>query len=100
MIVNKLMLIVISLKKYSCVSIISDLLKIGKPRKSGGLYLFEELTNSIMYTYGMLLVVSLPKLPPGWSIRLLTGWYWLYCVLVVVAYRASMTAILANPAPR
>ncbi|CAG9784053.1 unnamed protein product [Diatraea saccharalis] len=48
----------------------------------------------------MLLVVSLPKLPTGWSIRLLTGWYWLYCILLVVSYRASMTAILANPAPR
>ncbi|XP_077301063.1 ionotropic receptor 21a-like [Arctopsyche grandis] len=69
-------------------------------RKTVGLYLFEELPNSILYTFGMLLVVSLPKLPPAWSIRLLTGWYWLYCVLVVVSYRASMTAILANPAPR
>lgn len=48
----------------------------------------------------MLLVISLPKLPNGWSIRLLTGWYWLYCVLLVVSYRASMTAILANPAHR
>lgn len=48
----------------------------------------------------MLLVISLPKLPNGWSIRLLTGWYWLYCILLVVSYRASMTAILANPAPR
>lgn len=36
----------------------------------------------------------------SWSIRMLTGWYWIYCVLVVVAYRASLTAILANPAPR
>lgn len=64
------------------------------------MYLFGEITNSILYTYGMLLVVSLPKLPSGWSIRLLTGWYWLYCILLVVSYRASMTAILANPAPR
>ncbi|PZC84641.1 hypothetical protein B5X24_HaOG200761 [Helicoverpa armigera] len=65
-----------------------------------GLYLFGEIINSILYTYGMLLVVSLPRLPMGWSIRLLTGWYWLYCILLVVSYRASMTAILANPAPR
>ncbi|KAJ8725946.1 hypothetical protein PYW08_004131 [Mythimna loreyi] len=65
-----------------------------------GLYLFGEIVNSILYTYGMLLVVSLPRLPVGWSIRLLTGWYWLYCILLVVSYRASMTAILANPAPR
>ncbi|XP_049867277.1 glutamate receptor ionotropic, kainate glr-3 [Pectinophora gossypiella] len=65
-----------------------------------GLYLFGEIINSILYTYGMLLVVSLPKLPTGWSIRLLTGWYWLYCILLVVSYRASMTAILANPVPR
>uniref|UniRef100_A0A182F4J2 Ionotropic glutamate receptor L-glutamate and glycine-binding domain-containing protein n=1 Tax=Anopheles albimanus TaxID=7167 RepID=A0A182F4J2_ANOAL len=36
----------------------------------------------------------------GWSLRVLTGWYWVYCVLVVVAYRASFTAILANPVPR
>ncbi|KOB69888.1 putative chemosensory ionotropic receptor IR68a, partial [Operophtera brumata] len=58
------------------------------------------LPFNILYTYGMLLVISLPKLPTGWSIRLLTGWYWLYCILLVVSYRASMTAILANPAPR
>ncbi|CAH2244222.1 jg20167 [Pararge aegeria aegeria] len=68
--------------------------------KPVGMYLFGEITNSILYTYGMLLVVSLPKLPSGWSIRLLTGWYWLYCILLVVSYKASMTAILANPAPR
>lgn len=62
--------------------------------------MFGEIINSILYTYGMLLVISLPKLPTGWSIRLLTGWYWLYCILLVVSYRASMTAILATPAPR
>lgn len=48
----------------------------------------------------MLLVVSLPRLPQKWPIRILTGWYWIYCILIVVAYRASLTAILANPAPR
>ncbi|XP_066996219.2 ionotropic receptor 21a [Anabrus simplex] len=65
-----------------------------------GLYLFGDLCNGILYTFGMLLLVSLPKVPSGWSLRLLTGWWWLYCVLVVVSYRASMTAILANPASR
>lgn len=48
----------------------------------------------------MLLVVSLPRFPQKWAVRLLTGWYWIYCILVVVAYRASLTAILANPVPR
>lgn len=65
-----------------------------------GLYLFSELENGILYTYGMLLLISLPKFPSGWSLRILTGWWWMYCILLVVAYRASMTAILANPAPR
>nr|XP_022912663.1 glutamate receptor ionotropic, delta-1 [Onthophagus taurus] len=65
-----------------------------------GLYLFAEFFNSMLYTCSMLLMVSLPKLPTGWSLRLLTGWYWIYCTLVVVSYRASMTAILANPVPR
>lgn len=31
---------------------------------------------------------------------LVTGWYWIYCLSIVAAYRASLTAILANPAPR
>lgn len=62
--------------------------------------IFDSFGNCILYTYSMLLVVSLPRLPRSWSIRLLTGWYWIYCILVVVAYRASLTAILANPAPR
>ncbi|KAL0272073.1 UNVERIFIED_CONTAM: hypothetical protein PYX00_005184 [Menopon gallinae] len=65
-----------------------------------GLYQFEEPTNSFLYTYSMLLLVSLPKLPAGWSLRIFTGWWWIYCILVVVAYRASMTSILANPVPR
>jgi hypothetical protein len=65
-----------------------------------GLYLFSELENGILYTYGMLLLISLPKFPSGWPLRVLTGWWWIYCILLVVAYRASMTAILANPTPR
>lgn len=65
-----------------------------------GLYQFEEPTNSFLYTYSMILVVSLPKLPAGWSLRIFTGWWWIYCILLVVAYRASMTSILANPVPR
>lgn len=65
-----------------------------------GLHLFGELVNSFLYTYSTLLLVSIPKLPTGWSLRMLTGWYWLYCTLVVVAFRASMTAILASPSPR
>jgi hypothetical protein len=65
-----------------------------------GLYLFSEFGNGILYTYGMLLLISLPKFPSGWSLRALTGWWWIYCILLVVAYRASMTAILANPVPR
>lgn len=48
----------------------------------------------------MMLVVSLPRLPRSWPIRLLTGWYWIYCISITVAYRASLTAILANPVPR
>lgn len=62
--------------------------------------IFDEISGCILYTYSMLLVVSLPRLPRSWSIRLLTGWYLIYCLLVVVSYRASLTAILANPAPR
>lgn len=62
--------------------------------------LFDDLSTCILYTYSMLLVVSLPKLPVRWAVRVLTGWWLLYCVLVVVAYRASLTAILANPQPR
>lgn len=65
-----------------------------------GLYLFEDIGNSILYTYGMLVAVSLPKVPTGWAIRILTGWWWMYCLLVVVAYKASLTAILANPDTR
>lgn len=62
--------------------------------------IFDSFGNCLLYTYSMLMVVSLPRLPRSWSLRMLTGWYWTYCILVVVAYRASLTAILANPAPR
>lgn len=48
----------------------------------------------------MMMYVSLPRFPQKWAVRILTGWYWIYCILIVVAYRASLTAILANPAPR
>jgi Ligand-gated ion channel len=61
---------------------------------------FDSLSSCLLYTYSMILLVSLPRLPVRWSLRVLTGWYWIYCVLVVVAYRASLTSILANPQPR
>lgn len=62
--------------------------------------IFDSFGDCILLTYSMLLVVSLPRLPRSWPIRMLTGWYWGYCISIVVAYRASLTAILANPAPR
>ncbi|XP_023290398.1 ionotropic receptor 21a-like isoform X2 [Orussus abietinus] len=65
-----------------------------------GLYLFTELQNSILYTYSMLLLVSLPRLPNAWALRVFIGWWWLYSILVVVSYRASMTAVLANSVDR
>lgn len=84
--------------KYSLLLSQFDTIKNeGEPE---GLFLFQDLGNSFLYTFSVLLMVSLPKLPTGWSLRILTGCYWMYCLLVVVAYRASMTAILANPAPR
>ncbi|KAG5679632.1 hypothetical protein PVAND_009190 [Polypedilum vanderplanki] len=61
---------------------------------------FDKFSACVVYSYSMLLLVSMPKLPDRWSVRLLTGWWWLYCVLVVVAYRASLTSILANPDPK
>lgn len=84
--------------KYSLLRSEFDTIRTeGEPE---GLFLFQDIVNSFLYTFSVLLMVSLPKLPTGWSLRILTGCYWMYCLLVVVAYRASMTAILANPAPR
>ncbi|XP_046803555.1 probable glutamate receptor [Lucilia cuprina] len=62
--------------------------------------LFDNFENCILLTYSMLMYVSLPRMPRNWPLRVLTGWYWLYCILITVSYRASFTAILANPAPR
>ncbi|KAH8240065.1 hypothetical protein KR032_010800 [Drosophila birchii] len=60
--------------------------------------LFDDYTNCILLTYSMLLYVALPRMPRNWPLRVLTGWYWIYCILLVATYRASFTAILANPA--
>ncbi|XP_076245450.1 ionotropic receptor 68a [Calliopsis andreniformis] len=65
-----------------------------------GLYLFTGVQNSILYTYSMLLQVSLPSLPNPWAVRVFIGWWWIYSILVAVVYRASMTATLANPVAR
>lgn len=78
-----------------------QLMKKNKKRKPPSTKdIFDTFGNCIFYTLSMLLYVSLPRFPRGWPIRLLTGWYWIYCILVVVSYRASLTAILANPAPK
>ncbi|KAH8370098.1 hypothetical protein KR093_002154, partial [Drosophila rubida] len=62
--------------------------------------LFDDYANCILLTYSMLLYVALPRMPRHWPLRVLTGWYWVYCILLVATYRASFTAILANPAAR
>lgn len=65
-----------------------------------GLYLFSEFTNSMLYTYSMLLQVSLPMLPRVFAVRILIGWWWIYAILITCSYRASLTAALANPTLR
>ncbi|XP_032587503.1 ionotropic receptor 21a isoform X1 [Drosophila mojavensis] len=60
--------------------------------------IFDDYSNCILLTYSMLLYVALPRMPRNWPLRVLTGWYWIYCILLVATYRASFTAILANPA--
>ncbi|XP_063974062.1 glutamate receptor ionotropic, kainate glr-3 [Diachasmimorpha longicaudata] len=62
-----------------------------------GLTLFTDIQNSMLYTYSMLLQVSLPRLPRPWALRVFIGWWLLFAILVTVAYKASMTATLANP---
>lgn len=62
--------------------------------------MFDDFAACIIYSYSMILVVSTPDLPKRWSVRVLTGWWWIYCVLIVTAYRASLTSILANPQPK
>ncbi|XP_075153952.1 ionotropic receptor 68a isoform X2 [Haematobia irritans] len=62
--------------------------------------IFDNFPNCILFTYSMLMYVGLPKEPRNWPLRVLTGWYWLYCILIASSYRASFTAILANPAPK
>lgn len=61
------------------------------------LYLFAEFQNSVLYTYSMLLQVSLPSLPNAWALRIFIGWWWIYSILASVTYRASMTATLSRP---
>ncbi|XP_076759272.1 ionotropic receptor 68a [Xylocopa sonorina] len=77
-----------------------QLKNISMKKEVKGLYLFTEIENSILYTYSMLVQVSLPNLPNPWAVRVLIGWWWIYSILLVVAYRASMTATLANPVAR
>ncbi|XP_011309050.1 uncharacterized protein [Fopius arisanus] len=72
----------------------------GINREMRGLSIFTDMQNSILYTYSMLLQVSLPRMPRPWALRVFIGWWLLYSILVTVAYRASMTATLANPVAR
>lgn len=46
-----------------------------KKKKYQGKDIFDSFGDCILLTYSMLLVVSLPRLPRSWPIRLLTGWY-------------------------
>lgn len=71
-----------------------------KNRKYFSRDIFDEISTCLIYTYSMILVVSLPRLPNRWATRVLTGWWWIYSLLVVVVYRASLTSILANPQPK
>lgn len=78
----------------------SNVYRFMKQKKHFSRDFFDDISACLLYTYSMILVVSLPRLPLRWSVRILTGWWWIYAVLIVVAYRASLTAILANPQPR
>ncbi|KAJ8680096.1 hypothetical protein QAD02_015883 [Eretmocerus hayati] len=71
-----------------------------RPSEWKNLHLFTDPVNSILYTYSMLLQVSLPDLPKAWSLRVFIGWWWIFTILITVFYKASMTASLANAIKR
>lgn len=58
-----------------------------KIEESKSLYLFAESQNSFLYTYSMLLQVSLPSLPRAWSLRVFIGWWWIFSILITVTYK-------------
>lgn len=88
----------INIKRYRNVKFLSYLNRMKVSPKNEDI--FDSYPNCILLTYSMLMYVSLPKIPKNWPLRILTGWYWIYCILITVSYRASFTAILANPAPK
>lgn len=69
-------------------------------KKINSLSPFTGMQNCLLYTYSMLLQVSLPRLPEVWAFRVFIGWWWLYTILITVTYKASLTATLANPIAR
>jgi hypothetical protein len=95
--INKLNVISMPLETQNYPMLETESVKIEESR---GLYLFTDLQNSILYTFSMLLQVSLPLLPSAWSLRILIGWWWIFTILITVTYRASMTASLANSIDR
>lgn len=62
-----------------------------------GMELFTDAVNSFLYTFSMLVQVSLPRIPRPWSLRVLIGFWWTFSLLVAFSYRASLTAALAQP---
>ncbi|KAE8742647.1 Ionotropic receptor 68a [Frankliniella occidentalis] len=47
----------------------------GPPIKSAAHLFSSSLASSMLYTSGMLLGVSLPRIPTAWAVRVLTGWW-------------------------
>lgn len=41
--------------------------------------------------------VALHVWPKFWPIRLLIGWYWIFCLLITLAYRCAMVSFLTIP---
>jgi len=59
--------------------------------------IFTAPTNVILTSFSIMSQVSLYVWPRQWPFRIIIGLYWIFCLLITLAYRGAMVSFLTIP---
>jgi len=59
--------------------------------------IFSQWDSTIFTSFSIMTQVALHLWPKFWPVRMLIGWYWLFCLLITLAYRGAMVSFLTIP---
>lgn len=60
-------------------------------------HIFASRSQVVFTCFSIMSQVALHLWPKFWAVRMFIGWFWMFCLLITLAYRGAMVSFLTIP---